>query len=100
MGMFDTVSAKVRCGTCGEIQNVCFQTKDLECQLRNYKEGSPTCYYENDDYGNYEAYTILEPSTFDYKCDSCNSIMELIAIVRTNRIVRVLDGRLLKKEIL
>jgi DNA-directed RNA polymerase subunit RPC12/RpoP len=107
MGMYDTIWANIKCAKCGKIQKVDFQTKDLECDLTNLHEGDKTVYFdehdqkleENEAYS--EWYSFIHPSTQgDHHCSNCGSNLELIAIVRNNRILRVLDGRILSQEVI
>lgn len=100
MGMYDNVYGNVKCSNCGSIQTVYFQTKELGCDLTEYVEGSEVEeHVEYTDFcGTRYDYDIIYPSTYDYRCKNCNKVMELIAIVRNGKIVRILDGNILQQE--
>lgn len=103
MGTYDTICANIKCPLCGTIQTVYFQTKDLEGDLTELCEGDTTVYFdefdkdhENGEY-HFGLYGFIYPSEEEF-CLNCKKHLELFAITRDNRIIRVLDGRILSRE--
>ena len=106
MGMYDYFVAKVKCADCGHINVIEYeQTKDFNCDMKNYKEGDSTPSYSGGDDIN-PMYDFFRPSIGKFwnnkvpnnPCENCKSAMEIIGIIKNDMVIRILDGRILEKE--